>query len=372
MDIQVARLREVLELLKPVILRKTTVPVLTYVLLKDGKAVATDLETMVIVPVPEADIDCLLPYADVVKMLRYIQGLQPLHVEASKGKLTMSWADGSSTFPTTNIKDFPDVPEFVPVAEAPIDVDTLIPAMDEVRGFAATGTDRPILNGVTLVLGESIAVGAGDGFRLAYKALPLAFPQESVFVLPQSSVIALKLLWEKTPRTPPFSDALVPVILARKEATVALDGKTGLRFVFTNSVTAIVKLVQGDPPVWLKLIPKEEPVLQASLMASDLELAVRRVQGVAMEGKGIVRLEFGDSTAKISAKHEGQEVESAIKVLELQGGPNKVGLNAPYLIDYLKGKEGLVTISWVSQVSPVVFKHQKSPTVLIMPMTVDW
>ena len=372
MDIQVARFREVLELLKPVIPRKTSLPVLTYVLLKDGKAVATDMDTMVIVQVPEADIDCLIPYADVVKMIQYVQGFENLHIEPKNGKVTMSWSDGNSTFGTQDVKGYPLMPEFVPVAEAPIDIDTLIPAMYEVLGFAATETARPVLNGVTLVMGETVAVAAGDGCQMAYKSLPLSFPQEGSFVVPMGSVTALKLLWEKTPRTPPASDSLIPIIIAKKQASVALDGKKGLRFVFGDSTTAIVKLVDGDPPAWLKLIPKGEPVLQASVMGSQLELAVRRVLRVAMEGSKIVRLVFNDDTVTISAKHDDQEVESTIKVWELQGAPNKVGLNASFLLDYLKGKESIVTLSWVNEGSPVAFKHLNSPTVLIMPMKVNW
>lgn len=372
MDIQVARFREVLELLKPVILRKTTLPVLTNVLLKDGKAVATDLETMVIVQVPEADLDCLIPYNDVAKMLQYVHGLENLHIEPKDGKVTMSWSDGKSTFGSSDVKDYPEVPEFVPVAEAPIDIDTLIPAMYEVLGFAATDATRPVLNGVTLILGESIAVAAGDGFRMAHKSLPLSFPQESISVVPHSSVTTLRLLWEKTPRTPPVSDSLIPIIMAKRQASVALDGKTGLRFVFGNSTIAIVKLVEGSPPAWLKLMPKKEPVLQVSVIGSQLELAVRRVLRVALLGTKIVRMVFDDDTAVISAKYDDQEVESTIKVLMSQGGPNRVGLDANYLLDYLKGKEGVVSLSWVSEGSPVAFKHQKSPTVLIMPMKVDW
>ncbi|MBA7642931.1 hypothetical protein ES703_50640 [subsurface metagenome] len=372
MDIQVARFREVLGLLKPVILRKTTLPVLTNVLLKGGQAVATDLETMVIVQVPEADIDCLLPYADVVKVLQYVQGLEYLHFETKKGKVAMSWSDGSATFDTGDVKDYPEVPEFVPVAEAPIDVDILIPAMHEVLGFAAIEDTRPVLHGVTLIMGEPIAVAAGDGHRMAYKTLSQTFPQESIMVVPSSSVTTLKLLWEKTPRTPQVSDSLISAIMANKQASVALDNEKGLRFVFGDSTTAIVKLVQGDPPVWLKLIPKEDPVLEASLMAPLLELAVRRVLSVAMEGSDIVRLVFNDDTAIISAKHDGHEVESKVKVLSSQGAPNRVGLDARYLLDYLKGKDSIVTLSWVNLGSPVAFKHPNSPTVLIMPMNVDW
>ncbi len=372
MDIQVARLREVLGLLKPVIPRKTSLPVLTHVLLKDGKAVATDMDTMVIAQVPEADIACLLPAAEVVKMIQYVHGLEYLHIETTNGKITISWSDGRSTFATLNVGDFPNVPEFVPVDEASLDIDTLIPAMHEVMGFAATEDNRPVLRGVTLVLGESVSVAAGDGFRMAYKSLPLSFPQEGIVIVPPSSVTALKLLWEKTPRTPPASDALIPVIMAKKQASVALDGKTGLRFVFGDSTTAIVKLVDGNPPEWLKLMPKEKPVIQASLMGSDLELAVRRVLAVALQGSKIVRLVFNEDTATISAKHDDQEIESTVKVLVSKGAPNKVGLDARYLLDYLKGKTGIVSLSWVSEGSPIAFNHQKGPTVLIMPMTVDW
>ena len=372
MDIQVARFRQTLELLKPVIPRKPTLPILTNVLLRDGKAMATDMETMVIVRVPEADIDCLLPYSDVVKMIQYVPGMETLHIEATDGRMKMSWSDGSSTFGTKKPADFPLMPEFVPVAEAPIDIDILIPAMYEVLAFSATETDRPVLNGVTLVMGEEIAVAAGTGFQMAYKPLPLSFPQESIVIVPQSSVAALKLLWAKTPRTPPASDSLIPILMAKKQATVALNSERGLRFVFGDETTAIVKLVDGDPPAWLKLMPKEDPVMQATVMAPDLALAVRRVLTVALEGSKIVRLEFDEGSAKISAIYGDQEAESAVRVLTLQGAPNKVGLNASFLLDYLKGKDGLVTISWVSEGTPVAFKHQKSPMVLIMPMKVDW
>ena len=372
MDIQVARFREVLELLKPVIPRKTTLPALTYVLLKDGKAVGTDMETMVIVQVPEADIDCLFPYADVVKMLQYVQGLENLHIEPKDGKVTMSWSDGKSTFGTRDVEEFPNVPEFVPKVEADIDIDTLIPAMYEAMGFAATEDSRPVLHAVSLILGDEVAVAAGDGYRMAHKTLPLSFPQESILVVPLGSVKALKLLWDKTPRTPPASDFLIPAIMAKKRASLALDGETGLRFIFGDSTTAIVKLLDGSPPDWLKLMPKKEPVLKASVMGSQLELAVRRVLSVARMGKNIVRLAFNDDAVTVSAKHDDQEVESTVKVLASQGAPNRMGIGAGFLLDYLKGKEGIVTLSWESQGSPILFNHQKNPTVLIMPMVVDW
>ena len=131
------------------------------------------------------------------------QGWEDLHIEPMAGKVTLCWSDGKSTFGTRDVGEFPNVPEFVPKVEADIDIDTLIPAMYEAMGFAATEDTRPVLHAVSLILGDEIAVAAGDGYRMAHKTLPLSFPQESILVVPLGSVNALKLLWDKTPRTPP-------------------------------------------------------------------------------------------------------------------------------------------------------------------------
>jgi len=372
MDIQVARFREVLGLLKTVVPRKPTLETLAYVLLEDGKAVATDMDTMVIVKVPEADISCLIPYKEVVEMLQYLPGMETMHIEPMASMIKLSWADGSSSFSTKSPEDFPGVREFVPEAEASIDIDTLIPAMSEVLSFAAKEDDRPVLKGVSLVMGDEIAVAGGDGFRMAYKTLPLSFPKEKTFVVPMSSVIALKLLYDKTPRYPPPSDELIPVIMAKKKAMVAHDSDNRLRLVFDDSTTAIIKLVDGQPPDFVKLLPKKKPKLDASVMASDLELAVRRASAVAAKGKGIIRMVVNADSATISAKDDGQEVESAIKVLRFEGKPGRSALNVKYLLDYLKGREGIVSFSWENDKSPISLKHQNSPSVLIMPMFVDW
>ena len=57
MQVKVAKLREVMGLLEPVVPGKTTLPILHNVLLKDGKAIAGDMEAFVLVDLPEADIE---------------------------------------------------------------------------------------------------------------------------------------------------------------------------------------------------------------------------------------------------------------------------------------------------------------------------
>ena len=373
MDIQVARFREMLELLKPAVARKSKIKSLESILLKDGQAIATNLETMVVIGVPEADLTSLVPFKEVAKVLQFTPGRELLHVESKPGKLSLSWADGKATFPVEDSGTFPDVPEFTPETEESLNTDILIPALVSVLPYAATDADRAVLNGVTLILGDPIEVAAGDGFRMADQVLPLSFPKHTIAILPSNSVAVLKHLWEKTPRTPPPAEELIPVIMAKKYAMVAHDGKLGLRFQFENNTAAIIHLVSGKPPDWLKLIPKGKPILQVHFLAENLEVAVRRVMGVAMDEAGIVRIAFKGDMATVSAKNDGQKVESSFKTMDSSGTPNRIALNVSYLLRYLAGKQGIVTISWTGNTSPVAFRSHNDPRVLIMPMKPkDW
>lgn len=108
------------------------------------------------------------------------------------------------------------------------------------------------------------------------------------------------------------------------------------------------------------------------MFAPEFETAVRRVREVASQNSGIVRLEFNDDSVRVSAKGDGQEVAANISALDPKGTPNRVAINSKYLIDFLKGKEGLVAISLTGEGAPVCFQHSKAPKVIIMPMAADW
>ena len=374
MEIQVAKFRDALKLLKPVVPRKSALKSLNdRVMLHNGQVVATDLETIVAVGLP-TDISCIIPYSDLVKVLEYIPGSYTLRIEQNDSVFMMTWLDGGMNLPTESVEDFPPFPEFVASAEALLDIDTLIPAMLEVLTYASTETSRPTLSGVTLIVGEHIEVAAGDGFRMAHRILPLSFPGDAVLIVPSSSVRVLKLLLDKTPRAPKPSDSFIATIMSKRQATVAIDEKhVGLKFTFPGPTTAIVKLIQGNPPAWVKLIPKDEPKLVVSVMGSELELAMRRVRNVAKDHSGIVRMVFNGNTATISAGDGSKQVQSTIGVLANKGDSGRIGLNSAFLLDYLKGKEGIMVISLQQQeMAPVAFKYQRGPTVLIMPMHVDW
>lgn len=371
MEIRVSKFRDVMNLLKPVVPSNPTLDSLKCILLKEGQAVATDMETMVIAPIPEADLTALVPFKQVAKVLEYVPGTEKLTVKGTKKKLSLEWENGSAEFPTKDPGSFPSIPDFTPVAEAGLNADNLIPGLVSVRRYAAQEEQRAVLHGVTLILDKKIRAAAGDGFRLADNELDGSFPGEYALVLPLSSVSILEHLWKKSPRPATTVDDLIPALTAKKMVNVSVDGKEGLRFQFTSGLTAVVKLIQGNPPDFIKLFPTGKPVLKASFYAPELEVAINRVKSVAEDNKR-VRIDFKDSQATISATGaDDLRAESSISTLNAEGVPNKLAINIDYILDYLKGKEGLMTLSQTDEKAPISFQSHNHPRVLIMPMKYD-
>ena len=372
MEIQFNKLREMLVLMKPVISKKTTLPVTSYIRFGDGKAIATDLETMIIADLPEATEPMLLPFASLADTLKYVPG-DTIKIEVQGKKLSLAWDGGTASYPTLDAQDFPVLPEMETKAEGLIDGDTLVQAMESALPYVATEGGRPVLCGVTLVLGNPIEVAAGDGFTMSHQVLPLSFPLEQKVIVPAHCVYIMGYVFAKTPRTPPAdADSLISVITAKRQLHVALIGDHKLRFDFGTTASVVINLIEGNPPEWLQIIPKGEPILQSQLFAPQLEAATKRVRDIAKNSSGIVRMVFADGKLTVSAKGEDAEITATMDTLNTQGEPGRMALNYPYLLRYLTGKQGIITLSQYNTTGPVMFEYQNTPRVLLMPMFVQW
>jgi DNA polymerase III sliding clamp (beta) subunit (PCNA family) len=373
LEIKVNKLKEVMELVKPVVPKKPTVKSIACLCMGSGRAVATDLETMVIANLPEATEPMLLPYSSIAEMLKYVPGSDMLKVEL-KGKIVfLSWSNGSASYPTEDFADFPVLPELNARAESLIDGDILIPTIMAALPYTAEDDTRPVLSGITVVLGNPIEVAAGDGFRMCHKALGLSFPLEEKIIIPRQGVAILDHVFAKTPRTPPATaPSLVKAVTAKRQLRMSLIGDNKLRQDFGTSASVIINLIAGKPPEWLALIPKGEPMLQSQIFAPQLEAAVKRVRIIAKEGTDAVRLEFADGKLKVSAKGGDQEISSTIDTIHTQGESTRIAINQKYVLGYLSGKQGIITFSKYTESGPAVFEDQQSPRMIVMPMVVAW
>lgn len=373
MEIKVNKLQEVMELVKPVVPKKPMVKSIACLCMGSGKAIATDLETMIIANLPEAADPMLLPYSSIAEMLKYVPGSDMLKVEL-KGKIVfLSWSNGSASYPTEDFADFPILPELTARAEALIDGDILIPTMVAALPYTAEDDTRPVLSGITVVLGSPVEVAAGDGFRMCHKALGLSFPLEEKIIIPRQGVAILDHVLAKTPRTPPTTpQSLIKAVTAKRQIRMSIIGDNKLRLDFGTSASVIINLIAGKPPEWLALIPKGEPMLQSQIFALQFEAAVKRVRIIAKEGTDAVRMEFGDGKLKVSAKGGDQEISSTIDTVHTQGEATRIAINQKYVLGYLNGKQGIITFSKYSESGPAVFEDQQSPRMIVMPMVVAW
>ena len=374
MQMRVDRLREVLQLAQPLIPKKTTLPVLKNVLLKDGKALATDMDIALAVDFPEADGVCLIPQEPVLSLLKYVMGTETLTITASKKEgLNLSWDDGNgqASYDAVDPKEYPTVPVSVDAqAKGTVDGERFVKALVSVAKYCSHDSSRPVLNGVAMTFGENMELAAGDGFRMAYHILPLPFPSEEKAIVRGDFVDILSEIWRKAPPAPTPGNGLVANVMGKRPLELAVSHLA--LYASFGKVLLVCKLTAGTAPNFSQLVPKE-PSHHVLVYAPDLERAVLRVKQVAKEGAGIVRLLWEEDRMTVSAKGKDSGSIQAMVPVQITGEPSRIAFNVNYLLGYLKGRQGMVKISVVDRKSPAIFKNgAHGPLIVIMPMFAEW
>ena len=369
MEIQVKRLRDTLELLAPLTPRKSTLKSLSYVLLKDGQAVATDLEVGVAVELPEADGEgVLLPAKDALGFLKYTRGTAMAQVTATRNKVTIAASGMETSFSDVpDVDDFPPLPRVKGESEGVLNGDALVRTLVALAPYAAIETTRPVLNGVCLTTGDELEVVAADGFRLIWEGIPGKLSGPSM-IIPHKGVDILEHLWKRA-AAPDLTNVRDLASLAVAPRLIRLGWGQYLLSLNFDAVTLIIQLIQGSFPDYRRLIPTETQPL-VTVMAEDMARVLAQVAPVAKDVKGIVRLRWEGGGLQVSVK--GEEKEASVPVPAQFTEPGKTALNINYLREYFKGRSGVVSMSTATPQSPVLFTYRGKAHVLLMPMFVEW
>jgi DNA polymerase-3 subunit beta len=369
MEVRVAELREILKLLTPIVPKNPNLSVLKHVLLKDGQVTGTDLETMVRFDLKDAEGESLLPHKKALDLLNYVPGNLWVTIEQNGETVKLDWGEGTAEFKVESPDDYPDVRDIKVVSEGSIsDGDSMVKVLREMLTYRATEDNRPVLNGVNVAFGETLAIAAADGFRLACQTLPIAYPAESSVNIPAGSVSILCTLWDKVP--PPITPAntLVKTIISKRSLDISLSPERLIAHF--GKVTILSNLIEGSFPNYAQLIPQEPP-LKVTFLAPELERCVRRVRGIAATGSGAIRLSWNENKMTVSAMGEDISASSEMGVASNEPG-GRIAVDVKYLLDYLSKKEGVVTLSITNESSPLLLRYGRAPVVVIMPMKVDW
>lgn len=330
LEIERGELLKALSHVTSVVERRTTIPILSNVMLKaSGDALmfkATDLEREVsesvgakvstpgTLTVPAHvlhDIVRKLPEGAEIEMKR----------DGDKERLTITSGHSRFSLQTLSADDFPDLAVGEIGHEFTMEAGDLKRLIDKTRFAISTEETRYYLNGIYLHPAETagtktLRAVATDGHRLAQVELPLPKGAEGMpgVIVPRKTVHELTRLLEDT-------SAKVKVGVSQTKVKFEI-----------GPVVLTSKLIDGTFPDYGRVIPhnndKEMKVPNASFKS-----AVDRVSTIASERGRAVKLNVGKDKLILTVNNpEGGSATEEIPV-GYTAGPLEIGFNARYLLD---------------------------------------
>jgi DNA polymerase-3 subunit beta len=353
-----------------VVERRTTIPILSNVLLKARDSTlefkATDLEREVIeggsanVGAPGAVTVPAHMLHDIVRKLP--DGSQvDIRRDAEKERLTLAAGHARFALQTLPAEDFPDIGVGEMSHEFELDAQDLKRLIDKTRFAISTEETRYYLNGIYVHTAQSnksamLRAVATDGHRLAQVELPLPSGAQGMpgVIIPRKTVHELHRLLE---------DSSASIKVGVSQAKVRFE---------IGSVTLTSKLIDGTFPDYGRVIPqgndKEMKVSNAEFMG-----AVDRVSTIASERGRAVKLNIRPDKLVLSVNNpEGGSATEEIGV-EYTSSPLEIGFNARYLLDIAGQLEGeRATFKLADPGSPTMVNDPGDATALyvLMPMRV--
>ncbi|MFA5687575.1 MAG: DNA polymerase III subunit beta [Kiritimatiellales bacterium] len=355
-------LLEALQKVQAIVGQRSTLPILSNVLLKvDGDKISlttTDMEVCVKTSAV-ADISeeggTTLPARKFFSICRELPaGQVEIEVDA---KDVATIRCGSAFFRLVGLpeEDFPPLPEFEEHQVYTVEQDTFKSMLQKVLYAASTDETRYILNGALLSFkDEKLAVVATDGRRLALVEQEIQFPEaaEAGIVVPTKTLNELiKTLGD---------EGVLKIRVSSSQAAFDFD-----------NILIVSKLIDGTYPNFQQVIPsqcEERVVIDRETML----MAVRRVSLLTDDQTASVRLNFsknklelvtnspevGEARETIPVKYEGKEISIAF---------NPGFLQAP--LRHLDSDEIFFELS--DELSPSVIKTSVPFLYVLMPIRIS-
>jgi DNA polymerase-3 subunit beta len=319
-----------LSLSQGVVEKKTTIPILSNVLLEaSGDRVtltATDLELGIRCSCPAKIRKEGAGTVPARKLLDYVRLLPD--AEVTMKFLENHWANITCGRSRTRIagmsrESFPELPQMPdPIAEIP--VKTLAKMIARTQFAISMEESRFTLSGALLLLRpEGLTMVATDGHRLAFVQ---ASEEESGQVKQQfRALVPKKAMAELTKLADDAADG----------AKAVFSGDDNHLFFQVGDRLLITRKLTGNFPDYERVLPKDHSH-SAKLHKDDIRSAIERVAQFADERSRAIRVQFTPGEVRIfSQSVETGESEESVPS-EYQGPDLEIGFNAQYLLDFLR------------------------------------
>lgn len=321
-----------LGLTQGVVEKKTTIPILSNILLEtDGDQIwltATDLELGIRCSCPARVKKEGAGTIPARKLLDYVRLLPDADLQVKLGD--NQWASVVCGRSRTRIagmsrESFPELPQMAEVL-AQIPLSTLSQMISGTIFAISAEESRFTLNGALLILNENgLVMVATDGHRLALIEKKIALEGLAGSfraLLPKKAMSEIQKLANDD-----------------SSKQVEFSGNDNHLFFKVDKRLLLSRKLTGNFPDYERVLPKEHPHMLV-LQREELKSAVERVAQFADERSRAIRLQVLKGELKVhSSISETGESEETIPV-EYDGADVEIGFNAQYLIEFLRSVDG--------------------------------
>jgi DNA polymerase-3 subunit beta len=356
--------------------KKSTMPILSHVLLEARKGnvlhvSATDLDLSVSSehPCEVAKEGALaVPAKNLYEIVRSLPELQVTLKKAGNNYLEVK--SGASEFKIVGLpaEDFPALPKFERVSFVTITPAELLAQIDLTIFAASTDETRYNLNGVFFEpQGPVLRLVATDGHRLALSEKPLAgdYALKKGVILPRKGLHELKKLLGEAAEAVPGEGEKVESKLGFAENS-AIFRRPG--------VVLAMRLIEGLFPDYKQVIPKQGEKI-VKIGRERLLQTLRRVSLLSSDKAHAVKFELAPGLLRLMVQNPDLGEAKEEVPVEYAGEPLKIGFNSRYLTDVasvLKSED--VQLELADDLSPGVLRgagpEDAGYTAVVMPMRI--
>jgi len=356
------KLLEGLQTVQNVVSTRTTLPILSNVLLQavDGQLrfTTSDLDVGIRASV-EVNVEKVgattLPARRLLSIVRELPASE-ITVEVDS-KNVASIRSGPSFFKILGLpeEEFPPLAKFENAKTFTLRQKDLKDALKKTAYAISTDETRYVLNGILFSFRENkLTLVATDGRRLALVDIELEFPRshEGDVIIPSKTVNEIARLLT--------DDGEIKVSIGENQAAFEVNG-----------TLLVSKLIEGNYPNYRQVIPAEtkERVTLERVLFHD---AVHRVSLLASEKSNSVKLVFTKNNLEIAANTPdvGEARESL--AIAYKGRDMAIAFNPEFLMAPLKNLAvDEVFLDLIDEMSPGVVKIQGPFLYVIMPMRIS-
>ena len=356
------------ELFKPlgyvtgVVERRQTLPVLSYVLLRqhggEMTLTGTDLEIEVIAKIrrsDNADLEMTLPARKLFDICRALPAGAEIRIKKEGEKAVVKSAKSRFVLATVPVTDFPYIQVSQWEQALTIKQNDLKRLFEQTHFCMAQQDVRYYLNGLLFELvDKKLRAVATDGHRMAVSELPLEkiAKAERQIIVPRKGIQEMMRLLKD-------DDTLVEVQFGTNHLRAQTED-----LVFTS------KLIDGRYPDYTKVIPHSQSKL-LHLPREPFRETLSRVAILSSEKYRGVRLSLSNKALRVTAHNPEQEEAQEEVSADYSGEDMEIGFNVNYMIEAisaLNSEQIIFGLNDPNSSCTLTSPDTRYPQYVIMPM----